>query len=46
MPRFIGIRQLRQSNPQEMVAQSMLLLQEPEIETAVRVGDVLGQVIE
>ena len=42
-PRFIAVKELE---PTQMVSQARLLLQEPEIETAVRLGDIYAIIIE
>jgi hypothetical protein len=44
--RFLDIKALAATSPSEMVAQCHRLLQEPELDSAVRVGDVYGLMIE
>eukprot|EP00050_Salpingoeca_kvevrii_P007157 m.294179 g.294179 ORF g.294179 m.294179 type:complete len:1361 (-) comp12942_c0_seq1:503-4585(-) len=44
--KFCGVRGLAETNPEEMLQQARLLLQEPDIETAIRIGDVYGLMIE
>lgn len=44
--KFTQIRGLADSNPAEMLTQAKLLLEEPEVETAIRIGDVYGLMIE
>lgn len=44
--KFAGIRKLAKSNPEEMVQVCEQMLEMPEIESAVRVGDVFAQLVE
>ena len=44
--RFVAAKQVAEEDPQEMVAQAQQLLQEPDIEQAVRIGDIYGLIIE
>eukprot|EP00928_Gymnodinium_smaydae_P021431 TRINITY_DN1835_c1_g1_i2.p1 TRINITY_DN1835_c1_g1~~TRINITY_DN1835_c1_g1_i2.p1 ORF type:complete len:1445 (-),score=352.81 TRINITY_DN1835_c1_g1_i2:414-4748(-) len=44
--RFAGIRKIAKTNPDEMVQVCNQMLATPEIESAVRVGDVFAQLIE
>jgi intraflagellar transport protein 140 len=46
LSRFCDIRKLAQSNPTEMVAQVRQLMSEPDIEAAIRVGDLYALIIE
>lgn len=44
--KFCDIKQMADEAPQEMVQEARRLLQEPEVDTAVRIGDVFGLMIE
>eukprot|EP00049_Salpingoeca_infusionum_P004465 m.79743 g.79743 ORF g.79743 m.79743 type:complete len:1348 (+) comp12578_c0_seq1:46-4089(+) len=44
--RFVDIKSLAAEDPAEMMAQANMLLQESELDQAVRVGDVFGLIIE
>eukprot|EP00051_Salpingoeca_urceolata_P027733 m.483017 g.483017 ORF g.483017 m.483017 type:complete len:1380 (-) comp22745_c0_seq1:34-4173(-) len=44
--RFCDIRRIAEADPSEMVVQATQLLQEPDVENAVRIGDVYGLMIE
>jgi len=44
--KFASVRKLAKSSPEEMVSLCEEMLQTPEIETAVRVGDIFAQLVE
>jgi len=44
--RFLSIKQLADTNPEEMLQQAHALLKEPEVEAALQIGDVYGTMIE
>lgn len=44
--KFLTIRKLADTDGAEMIVQARLLLQMPDVETAVRIGDIYGLMIE
>ncbi|KAM7433446.1 hypothetical protein ABFA07_016329 [Porites harrisoni] len=46
LKKFVQARRTYEENPEEAINQCHILLEEPDLETAVRVGDVYGVIIE
>lgn len=46
LKKFVQARRTYEENPEEAIKQCHVLLEEPDLETAVRVGDVYGVIIE
>lgn len=46
LKKFVQARRTYEENPEEAIKQCHILLEEPDLETAVRVGDVYGVIIE